>query len=63
LLADYPIKAGPTELCVTMSIGIALCSGNSSFEDLYTHADAALYLAKRNGRNRAELYQQSSHPS
>lgn len=59
LLANFPIKAGPTELCVTMSIGIALCHGNSSFEDLYTQADAALYQAKRNGRNRAELYPQT----
>lgn len=56
LLANYPIKAGPVELCITVSIGIALCKGDSTFEDLYNQADSALYAAKRNGRNRAELY-------
>lgn len=56
LLASFPIKAGQVELCITVSIGIALCKGDSTFEDLYTQADSALYAAKRNGRNRAELY-------
>ncbi|MBU2280518.1 MAG: diguanylate cyclase [Gammaproteobacteria bacterium] len=60
LLANYPIKAGPVELCITVSIGIALCKGDSTFEDLYNQADSALYAAKRNGRNRAELYKLSS---
>lgn len=56
ILADYPIKAGIAELCVTTSIGIALTHGESSFEELYLQADSALYMAKRNGRNRAELF-------
>lgn len=56
LLASFPIKAGSVELCITVSIGIALCKGESTFEDLYLQADSALYAAKRNGRNRAELY-------
>jgi len=57
LLAGFPIKAGSVELCITVSIGIALGQGDCTFEDLYTKADSALYTAKRNGRNRAELYQ------
>ena len=57
LLADTPITAGNTVLSITLSIGIALANEDSSFEDLYTQADSALYMAKRNGRNRAELYQ------
>lgn len=56
ILADYPIKAGIAELCVTTSIGIALTHGESNFEELYLQADSALYMAKRNGRNRAELF-------
>jgi len=57
ILADHPIKAGVVELCVTTSIGIALTHGESSFEELYLQADSALYMAKRNGRNRAELFE------
>lgn len=56
MLANFPIKAGSAELCVTTSIGIALTHGESSFEELYLQADSALYMAKRNGRNRVELF-------
>ncbi len=56
ILADFPIKAGIAELCVTTSIGVALTHGESDFEELYLQADSALYMAKRNGRNRAELF-------
>lgn len=56
ILADYPMKAGNAELCVTTSIGIALTHGESNFEELYLQADSALYMAKRNGRNRVELF-------
>lgn len=56
MLASFPIKAGSAELCVTTSIGIALTHGESSFEELYLQADSALYMAKRNGRNRVELF-------
>lgn len=56
MLASFPIKAGIAELCVTTSIGIALTHGESSFEELYLQADSALYMAKRNGRNRVELF-------
>ena len=56
ILADCPIKAGIAELSVTTSIGIALTHGESNFEELYVQADSALYMAKRNGRNRAELF-------
>jgi len=39
---------------VTISLGVAQCSGEeSSYEDLITHADSALYQAKAQGRNQA----------
>jgi diguanylate cyclase (GGDEF)-like protein len=39
----------------TVSIGIACGSPNASIDMLITRADAALYRAKANGRNRVEL--------
>lgn len=43
---------------VTISVGIAMIrpSRNNKPADLIQHADQALYLAKGNGRNRAEVY-------
>ncbi|MEO3878522.1 GGDEF domain-containing protein [Rheinheimera fenheensis] len=39
-------------LGITISVGIALAKDKTSFEQLYADADAALYQAKRSGRNR-----------
>jgi diguanylate cyclase (GGDEF)-like protein len=45
-------------LQITVSIGIATLSEVSpTSEMLYLHADAALYQAKRNGKNNAVIYQ------
>lgn len=42
-------------LQITASAGLAMSEeGTSSFDDLFTAADRALYKAKRSGRNRAE---------
>jgi diguanylate cyclase (GGDEF)-like protein len=41
---------------VTISIGVTSCDSKiSSAQSLVDRADAALYLAKRNGKNRIEL--------
>jgi diguanylate cyclase (GGDEF)-like protein/PAS domain S-box-containing protein len=41
--------------CVTVSVGLACCgSGALTLEQLYAAADALLYRAKQNGRNRVE---------
>jgi two-component system cell cycle response regulator len=42
-------------LCITASIGVAFGQQGDQFEDLTSAADAALYRAKANGRNRVEL--------
>ncbi len=51
---DMPEGAPP----VTCSLGVAAadCSGPVDAHRLVREADAALYLAKRNGRNRVEAY-------
>lgn len=45
---------------VTISIGVAVLPPGSVLtpEQLQSHADAALYVAKRNGRNRVALYRE-----
>jgi len=40
---------------VTASFGVSWTPCGCSFEEAYGNADAALYAAKRNGRNRVEL--------
>lgn len=54
-IGDKPIRHGDLELRVTCSFGVAWFLGDdSSIETLIGDADAALYLAKQNGRNRIE---------
>src|SRR5260370_3268669 len=44
----------PSENRITVSMGVAAAHGPIKMEELLTRADDALYLAKRNGRNRVE---------
>ena len=45
-------SVGSEDLSLTVSIGVALWDGREAAELLYRRADAALYRAKQNGRNR-----------
>lgn len=44
---------GGAKIAVTVSIGFATMSGGDAAETLFLRADAAVYKAKRSGRNRA----------
>nr|WP_237707303.1 EAL domain-containing protein [Acidovorax sp. NO-1] len=48
-----PFQVEPYELTTTLSVGIAMYPADGdSFDTLYQRADAAMYRAKQNGRNR-----------
>lgn len=51
-VAGRPIISGKTRLTITASIGLALWDRKESVEELFRRADAKLYSAKRDGRNR-----------
>ncbi|XAH25029.1 diguanylate cyclase [Xylophilus sp. GW821-FHT01B05] len=56
-LAAIPFLIGERSLQVTTSLGIALFPDDGdSLEELARHADAAMYAAKRGGRNRVHFY-------
>ncbi len=49
----FPVSVDPGAIPLTISTGIAItCAARETGEDLLRRADAALYEAKRNGRNR-----------
>lgn len=50
---QIPTKAG--KISITVSIGVAFWDGNEKVEELLTAADAAMYRAKGEGRNRVCL--------
>lgn len=49
-----------TQFKLTVSIGCAIYDGNPDYQKFLDSADAALYIAKNNGRNRVHLGQDSS---
>jgi len=55
-----PVSLGDDEVPASASIGLALCPVEGSDpEQLIADADTAMYLAKRNGRRRYELFDES----
>jgi diguanylate cyclase (GGDEF)-like protein/PAS domain S-box-containing protein len=51
-----PFKTTGTELSATASIGVAIARQASGPDDLLREADTAMYLAKREGRDRVTLF-------
>ncbi|QPC48115.1 GGDEF domain-containing protein [Mangrovibacillus cuniculi] len=55
-----PYQILPSSLSLSTSIGIALFPNNATnMEEILVHADKAMYIAKNNGKNRFEFYQNS----
>jgi diguanylate cyclase (GGDEF)-like protein/PAS domain S-box-containing protein len=51
-----PIKLGSDSTVVTTSLGIAVAEGHETPEDLLRDSDTALYRAKEQGRDRADMF-------
>lgn len=57
LVASHAFRIKEEELCVTISIGVAKMPPEiTNLRELIDAADQALYDAKRNGRNRVEVF-------
>ena len=57
-IASKPVVCCGEERLITMSLGVAVsdCDGENEVEMLLNQADAGLYAAKENGRNRIEHF-------
>lgn len=49
------VFAAPVDRGITASFGVSISPGGTDFDTAYASADAALYCAKRAGRNRVEV--------
>jgi diguanylate cyclase (GGDEF)-like protein len=56
---DFQLPGGGT-LHLTVSVGISQLQAGDTPDDLVSKADQALYRAKAKGRNRIEVYRESS---
>lgn len=58
IIATTPVVCSGEERMITMSMGVAVsvCEGQTEVEKLLNEADAGLYKAKENGRNRIEHF-------
>ncbi|TVT51166.1 MAG: GGDEF domain-containing protein [Denitromonas halophila] len=64
LVASTPVTlASRGELDLSVSVGLATLIAGDSVASLMTRADAALYRAKRNGRNRVDVDGQAPAPN
>ena len=58
IVASAPVACSGEEKLITMSMGVAISSndGKNDLEAVLNQADAGLYAAKENGRNRVEHF-------
>lgn len=63
-VSSSPICASQNDIRVTISMGVAMAAPHSgdTVEHLIRRADEALYIAKRNGRDRVELAEVNREP-
>nr|WP_315496406.1 GGDEF domain-containing protein [uncultured Rhodoferax sp.] len=54
-LEETPLQVQDTSISLTASFGAAVLGSKESQASVLRRADAAMYLAKRNGRNRVEI--------
>ena len=63
-IAADPVRFGTLEISITMSLGVAeVFSSDRAPDAVVNRADAALYRAKDNGRNRVEMAQRATIPN
>lgn len=55
ILADFTYSETGEEIKITVSIGVSENRLDDSFDGLFLRADAALYQAKKLGRNRISV--------
>jgi diguanylate cyclase (GGDEF)-like protein len=59
-ISKYVVSTAEGNVSVTVSIGVSEASGTRNVLDLLKRADLALYRAKREGRNRVFLFDETS---
>jgi diguanylate cyclase (GGDEF)-like protein len=55
-ISDRPVRYKDVPLVVTASVGVSVSNGSGAGPKIIEQADTALYQAKRNGRNRIEIF-------
>lgn len=55
-ISSDPVRIGEVDVAVTASVGVALAGPSCRSETMVRDADAAMYLAKNQGRDRIELF-------
>jgi diguanylate cyclase (GGDEF)-like protein/PAS domain S-box-containing protein len=60
---NQPLRLGPKELSVRASIGIAMAGagGGTDADELIRNADAAMYIAKRDGKGGYRMFEPEMH--
>jgi diguanylate cyclase (GGDEF)-like protein/PAS domain S-box-containing protein len=56
-----PFEGGGKDLFVHASVGVAISTAKQTAEELLRNADISMYTAKRNGKNRIEVFEPSMH--